>query len=150
MKKLVLLLAVLLGFLSSCNWFGLHEEEPFHGNKLVFENKTTKNLNCFFEWGKSDPQFRNSDSYNIPVNGTHVYEEKTPIEDLLKDKIDDFFRVEISNGVKNIKYTDLQLDTLPENIHSIININSWVKDSYVADGDTFDILKFTFTDKDFE
>ncbi|MBR4676456.1 MAG: hypothetical protein IKO99_00465 [Bacteroidales bacterium] len=135
----------------SCGMFDdFLTEDTVYGNKVIIENKTSNVLNCYYE-RLYDGSMRSEYDYNILVGGVHEYQETIPIEELFQNTLcKECVKFNISNGHKKLEYTGKQLDTLPDSIHLFMNVNAWVKDFYVANGDTFDILKFTFTDQDFD
>ena len=140
----------IISLLSSCKLFDDALTEDWHGNKIVIRNYTSHPLVWYRQRGKVEKEINNSIDRIIAIGDIFEVEEKTPTEKMLQERIDDTFKLTISNGTKNIDYTDLELQSLPDSIHRIYNLNSWEKDFYVYEGDTFDILRFTFTDKDFE
>ena len=122
--------------------------DEVHGNKVVFQNKTSNSI--YLEWYKTSNKSEISMDYTIYVGEFHEYEERENVYEQLIELINSNFILKVSKGNKHIEYNDLTLQMLPDTIHSITNVNSWVKDYYVLGKDTFDILTFTFTDNDFE
>ena len=146
---LVITVFSILCIFSSCRLFDDYlKVDDVHGNKIVFKNETTHTIH--FEWRKKANASEISMDYPISVGGCHEYQGNDNVYDLLKETINTNFLLKVSNDSKTLEYDELELQSLSENIHSIINLNSWVKDYYTFENDTFDILMFTFTDKDFE
>ncbi len=146
---LVIMVFSISCILSSCRLFDDYlKVDEVHGNKIVLKNESSHTIR--FEWRKKANASEISMDYPISVGGYHEYQGKDNVYDLLKETINVNFILKVSNDSQTLEYNELELQSLSENIHSIININSWVKDCYTLDNDTFDILLFTFTDKDFE
>ena len=146
---LALMVFSIIILLPSCILFDdFLKRDDIHGNKIVFKNETSTEL--FFEWRKTANPSEISMDYPISVNGFHEYQSVNNVYNLLQETINTNFILKVSNGTKTIDNTNLELQSFPDSIHSITNLNSWEKDFYVYEGDTFDILRFTFTDKDFK
>ena len=139
-----------ISLLSSCILFDDALTEDWHGNKIVIRNYTSHPLVWYRQRGKVEKEIDNPIDRIIAIGDIFEVEEKTPTEKMLQERIKDTFKLTVSNGTKTLDYTDMELQSFPDSIHSITNLNSWEKDFYVYEGDTFDILRFTFTDKDFE
>ena len=147
---LVSMVFSVISLLSSCILFDDALTVDWHGNKIVIKNATSHAIFLNRQRGKVNKEINSPIKCIIAVGDVYEVEEKTPTETMIRERLEDTFKLSVSCGSKNLDYTDLVLQSLPDNIHSITNINSWDKDFYVHKGDTFDILTFTFTDKDFE
>ena len=146
---LVLTVFSIIILFPSCKLFDDYLKiDDIHGNKIVFKNETSTEL--YFEWRKTANPSEISMDYTIVKNGVSEYQSVNNVYNLLQETINTNFILKVSNGTKTIDNTNLELQSFPDSIHSITNLNSWEKDFYVYESDTFDILRFTFTDKDFE
>ncbi len=142
-------------FMQSCFLFEYNAEPEYKPKSvIVLENGTSAPIHL--EWLQpslqSENEYNLSMDYSIKVGDFHSYPvgKDNDINKGLRSTLPEIFKLIVTKDTKCIEYPNLKLESLPESVHSVVNINSWVKDKRVIDGDTLDALSFTFTDKDFE
>ncbi|MBR4215518.1 MAG: hypothetical protein IKR94_09390 [Bacteroidales bacterium] len=142
-------------FMQSCFLFEYNAEPEYKPKSvIVLENGTSDTIHL--KWMK--PSFEAADEYMLTMDNKLAHNQINAYTDggekdiyvLLRSSLPEHFKLIVTKDTKCIEYPNLKLESLPESVHSVVNINSWVKDKRVIDGDTLDALSFTFTDKDFE
>ena len=122
-------------------------------NVIIFENGTSDTIRLnLLQPSSISGEYTSAMDIKLAKNQINAFPDKgePDVLVLLKSALPEDFKLIVTKKAKSIEYSNFKFDSLPESVHSVMNLNSWVKATRILDGNSFDALCYTFIDKDFE